>query len=87
MSRPRLVPLSGHYYVYIFKKTGDVLPLHDHTFTHDTVVTVGAVEWFTEKRREAVEAWHVITFPAGVPHGIVALTDGATILQCNQVNR
>lgn len=84
MALPRLMPLSGRYYAYVFEKAGDELPLHDHAFTHDTVVTNGKVEWFTECRREAVEAWHVITFPAEVRHGIVALTDGATILQCNR---
>lgn len=83
MSPPRLIPLTDRYYAYIFEKAGDELPLHDHEFGHDTVVASGKVEWFTESRREAVEAWHVVTFPAGVRHGIVALTAGATVLQCN----
>lgn len=80
---PRAISLSGQYYAYVFERAGDELPLHDHTFTHDTVVTIGKIEWFTGRRREAVETWHVITFPAGVRHGIIALTDGATVLQCN----
>jgi len=83
MSFPRLIPLSDRYYAYVFEKAGDELPLHDHPFTHDTVVTSGKIEWFSERRREAVEAWHVITFPAGVRHGIVAVTDGAAIVQVN----
>jgi quercetin dioxygenase-like cupin family protein len=85
MALPRLIPLSERYYAYVFEKAGDELPLHDHTFTHDTIVAVGRIEWFTARRRETVEAWHVITFPAGVGHGIIALGDGATILQCNQI--
>lgn len=78
-----LIPLSDTYNAYVFERAGDELPLHDHPFTHDTVVTSGKVEWFTERRRESVEAWHVITFPAGVRHGLVALTDGASIIQVN----
>lgn len=85
MALPRLIPLTERYYAYVFEKAGDELPLHDHAFTHDTIVAAGKIEWFTERRREAVEAWHVVTFPAGVRHGIVALSGGATILQCNQV--
>ncbi|HEV2263720.1 MAG TPA: hypothetical protein VGR79_04220 [Stellaceae bacterium] len=87
MRLPRLIPLSERFYVYVFEKAGDELPLHDHAFAHDTVVTSGKIEWFTECRRETVEAWHVISFPAGVHHGIVALSDGATILQCNEKGR
>ncbi|HKR19970.1 MAG TPA: hypothetical protein VJS41_07485 [Stellaceae bacterium] len=86
MSLPRLIPLSERYYAYVFEKVGDELPLHEHSFTHDTVVTSGKVEWFTERRRETVEAWHVITFPAGVRHGIVAVMDGAMVLQCNRAD-
>jgi quercetin dioxygenase-like cupin family protein len=85
MALPRLIPISERYYAYVFEKAGDELPLHAHPFTHDTIVAVGRIEWFTGRRRETVEAWHVITFPAGVEHGIVALSDGATILQCNKI--
>lgn len=84
MALPRLIPLSEYFYAYSFERAGDELPLHHHSFSHDIVVTMGVVEWFTEQRREAVEAWHVITFPAGVRHGIIALSDGATVLQCNR---
>ena len=87
MAAPRMIPLSDRYYAYVFERAGDELPLHVHPFAHDTVVTNGKVEWFTERRRETVEAWHVITFPTGVRHGIVALADGTALVQCNRIER
>lgn len=83
MAQPQLISITDRYYVYRFVKAGDQLPIHSHPFAHDSVIIKGRVVWFTPSRREEVEAFHVITFPAGVPHGIEALTNGAMILQVN----
>lgn len=65
--------------LYRFEKVGDTLELHSHTFAHQALVETGdRFEWFTEKNHGEVVGPHVLTFPAGVPHGMRALNDGAS---------
>ncbi len=64
--------------LYTFAVTGDELPLHWHTFMHRAMIPAGSsFEWFSERNCGDVTGPHVLTFPAGVRHGMRALNNGA----------
>jgi hypothetical protein len=85
MARPRLTWLDDRHVLYTFDAAGDTLELHDHPddgtgkpFGHNAIIPVGSrFRWFTERNSAVVEGWHVIEFPAGVKHGMEAMSNGA----------
>ena len=82
MSPPKTAMLECNYdetvMLYTFVRAGDTLDLHTHAFMHRAMIPAGSrFEWFGKINRGEVEGPHVLTFPAGVPHGMRALNDGA----------
>lgn len=71
---------------YLFDKSNDVIPLHDHDFDHIAVLVHGRIEAFDKDGRTEEMSFHVPTlFRAHVPHGLRALTDGAVMLQVAEI--
>jgi hypothetical protein len=73
--------------ILTFEKAGDVFPTHSHTDAdnHITAVMFGSVRVVGHPRYEAkaIEAQAggtIIKWKAGEPHGFIALTGGATIM-------
>ncbi len=76
-------PAAGlNFLRWTFASAGDEWPVHDHTFDHTAIVLKGAVELFdgAGKSVQAVEGGGVILFPAGVRHGLRAVTAGAVVM-------
>lgn len=65
--------------VYLLENAGDVLPVHDHDFSHLTRCEFGEIEAFDESGpiKRAVPADSPFEFPAHRRHGIRAITAGA----------
>jgi hypothetical protein len=94
MLRHREINVDGNLWggVYTFEKTGDVFATHVHTEenNHITIVVYGSVRLTGHPRYEGivVEAkagGAIICWTAGDPHGFVAESDGATIINMPKV--
>lgn len=72
------------YTVYTFVKAGDELPLHSHDDAeHISIVGNGSFICFDDKGKEkALVAGDCVLFSVSRIHGLRALTDGATLVQC-----
>lgn len=68
--------------LYMCEHVGDELPLHDHSFNHITIATIGEIECFTDDgvvvRCKPGDA--PVEYIAGRKHGIRGVTDGAMFL-------
>ena len=83
MAPPVIKLLSKNYgeviYLYEFRAVGDELALHNHSFMHRAMICPGSqFEWFTTKHKGEVVGPAVLTFPAGVQHGLRALSAGSS---------
>jgi len=67
------------FQVYLLENAGDVLPVHEHDFSHLTRCETGGIEAFDESGpiKQATPADAPFEFRAHRRHGIRALTDGA----------
>jgi quercetin dioxygenase-like cupin family protein len=74
--------------VYFFEKAGDELPVHvhDETTNHITIVSIGSFRCVGNAAilGRIIEQGQVIDWPANQPHGFVALSDGAKMIQINK---
>jgi quercetin dioxygenase-like cupin family protein len=67
-----------HYWLYSFAKKGDELQSHVHAFEHTAIIPTGSsFECYSPDRRVVVDGPHIVTFRAGVWHGMIARHDGA----------
>lgn len=92
VSRPLKVDGTEWGTIYTLEKAGDVFPTHVHTEedNHITVLTFGSVRCTGHLKHdgkvlEAKAGGTVINWIAGEPHGFVALTDGATLINMRKV--
>jgi quercetin dioxygenase-like cupin family protein len=74
------------YVVYHFPKAGDELPLHvHHDNEHISIVGAGRFLCFDDNGKEKeLGVGESILFHVGRQHGLRALTDMATLVQCWQ---
>jgi len=59
----------------VFLHKGCEVAQHRHDSEQTSIIISGKIKWFFEDREEIGEAGHVVTLPAGVLHGVVALED------------
>lgn len=92
LSRPLTVDGSLWGTIYTLEKVGDVFPIHVHTESnnHITALLFGSVRCTGHPNHEGVEihaqpGGTIINWTAGEPHGFVALTDGATLMNVLKV--
>lgn len=83
----RLGQLVGTKYFY--EQAGDELPVHTHTVETNHITIVGRGSRFRcvgnpEIEGRILEPGDVVDWPAGAPHGFVALTDGARMIQLSK---
>lgn len=86
-SRPFIVDGEMWGSIYTFEHAGDVFPTHTHTedTNHISVLAHGSLRCTGHPKYEGVviearPGGTIINWIAGEPHGFVALTDGATLL-------
>lgn len=63
----------------LLERPGDELPLHDHDFEHITL-TAGRLELFDETGKKMRLERNAVVFPAGVKHGIRALSPNSMFI-------
>jgi quercetin dioxygenase-like cupin family protein len=85
ISRPLIVDGAHLGMIFTLEKSGDVFPVHSHTEAdnHITIVAHGSVRVMGAHEGVILEAkpgGTIIDWVAGEPHGFVALTDGATLV-------
>ena len=56
-----------------------VVPEHAHVNEQVTMVQSGALKFFIEGGEQIVRAGEILTIPAEVPHGVVALEDTVAV--------
>ncbi len=82
----RLGELKGT--VYFYEHAGDELPVHvhDQATNHITIASIGSFRCTGNPDIEGkiIEQGQVIDWPAKQPHGFVALSDGAKMIQINK---
>jgi len=73
--------------IYTFDKIGDIFETHVHTEedNHITIVAFGTIKLIGHPNYEGVEVSAMagaapIDWTPGEPHGFIAMTDGATII-------
>jgi quercetin dioxygenase-like cupin family protein len=71
--------------VYYYERAGDELPehVHDDTNNHITVVSVGSFRVTGDPKIAGtiLTQGMVVDWPAGQPHGFVAMSDGCRMIQ------
>lgn len=87
LSRPMIVDGKTWGTVYTLEHAGDVFPEHVHTEAdnHITALLFGSVRCTGHPKHDgkvltAIAGGTVVNWKAGEPHGFVALTDGATLM-------
>jgi hypothetical protein len=87
LSSPIVVEGANWGTSYTLEKAGDEFPVHTHTDdnNHITVLAFGTVRCIGRQEIEGLvleckPGGTVIDWQAGKPHGFVALTDGATLI-------
>jgi hypothetical protein len=92
LSRPLMVDGQTWGTIYTLENIGDVFPTHVHgdADNHITALLFGAVRVCGHPDHDGVElharaGGTVVNWTAGKPHGFVALTDGATLMNLRKV--
>lgn len=87
LSRPLVIDGVTWGTAYTFESAGDIFPVHVHTENdnHITIIAHGSVRLTGHPRYEgevvtAQPGAPILNWKAGEPHGFVALTDGATLV-------
>ena len=87
MSRPLIVDGETWGTIFTLEKAGDVFPVHTHAEAdnHITAILNGSVRCMGHPRYEGAvlegkPGGTIANWKAGEPHGFVALTDGATLM-------
>jgi hypothetical protein len=87
LSRPMIVDGDVWGAIYTLEKAGDVFGEHVHTGAdnHITALLFGSIRCTGHPKYEgavlqAKAGGTIVNWTAGEPHGFVALTDGATIM-------
>lgn len=74
--------------VFFYEKEGDMLPVHTHNEAnnHITVVSVGSFRCTGNSAIEGkiITQGMVVDWPPNQPHGFIALSDGAKMVQLNK---
>lgn len=74
--------------VYFYERAGDELPIHvhDQATNHITVISIGSFRCVGNPAimDRVLEQGQVIDWPANQPHGFIALSDGAKMIQINK---
>lgn len=82
----RLGDLMGT--VYLYERAGDALPVHVHAEAnnHITIISVGSFRCIGNPAIEGkvLEQGAVVDWPANQPHGFVALSDQAKMIQISK---
>lgn len=74
--------------VYFFERAGDELPVHVHeeAANHISIISIGSFRCRGNPAIEGrvLEQGTVVDWPANQPHGFVALSDGAKMVQISK---
>lgn len=92
LNRPMVVDGETWGAIYTLEHIGDIFPVHVHTpaDNHITILAHGSIQCVGHPRHEGVilearPGGTIVNWRAGEPHGFVALTDGATLVNIRKV--
>lgn len=92
ISRPLVVGDVEWGTIFTLEKAGDVFPTHSHSENdnHITLVAFGRLRCMGHPNHggveiEAAPGGTMIDWTPGEPHGFIALTDGATLVNLKKV--
>jgi hypothetical protein len=76
--------MGRHMVLYYFQNTGDELPTHSHTISHDGIAAAGRFQVTGEVNGQQVsheiDHPHKINIPSMIPHSFKALTPNSILL-------
>ncbi len=74
--------------VFFYERAGDELPVHvhDEATNHISIISIGSFRCVGNPHIEGkiLEQGAVVDWPANQPHGFVALSDGAKMIQISK---